>query len=588
MQKRFSEIIRGLSRPGDEGEDKVTTLEDAIKQNVGHGMTIHLGGQPSAALRQLLKQFWGQHPRLVLVGSISFPYATSVVYCGMACKVITSAYQTTTRGPSTYPSRLGSTMPLEQSTETENWSLYSLEQRLMAGALGVGFMPTKSIVGSDMVKENKDSFRVIADPFDHDRKEGIVKALVPDVSLVHGYVADRYGNTILPLPHGDAIWGPRASRSGVVVTVEKIVSTDFIRHYPGLVKLPGYLVRSVCLAPLGAHPHGMVNPEAKGVEGYDADWEFLDHYAQAASTPEALYTWLKEWVADCPTQEDYLNKLGDDRVLSLKRKADKGSWKDNLNSVLNRIGTSEQYNADEMMIIAAAREIKEKVVKNGYRTMLTGAGAPEVAACLAYHWLRKEGYGIDLLWGLGRIGPMPLPGQTNPMGVSQTLTSKMLTDIAEIYGVVVGGRNARCISVLGAMQIDKFGNINNSRVGRLSVGSGGAGDAINANETLVIVKQSPHRIVERVPYVTCPGYRVKTLISSMGIFRKLDEDNEFTLTACFPGAQLATVGERAGAIRETCNWDLKIADNLTELSPPTAEELLWLRLFDSRSHGTTD
>jgi acyl CoA:acetate/3-ketoacid CoA transferase alpha subunit/acyl CoA:acetate/3-ketoacid CoA transferase beta subunit len=588
MQKRLSEIIRSLSKPGDEGEDKVTTLEDAIKQNVGHGMTIHLGGQPSAALRQLLRQFWGQHPQFVLVGTIPFPYATSVVYCGMASKVITSAYQTTTHGPSTYPSRLGSTMPLGQNTETENWSLYSLEQRLMAGALGVGFMPTKSIAGSDMAKENEDSFQVIADPFDHDRKEGIVKALVPDLSLVHGCVADRYGNTILPLPHGDAIWGPRASRNGVVVTVEKIVSTDFIRDYPGLVKLPGYLVKSVCLAPLGAHPHGMVNPEVKGVEGYDADWEFLDHYAQAASTPETLNAWLKEWVADCPTQEDYLHKLGYDRVLSLKRRAHRRSWKDNLNSVLNTIGTSEQCNVDEMMIIAAAREIKETVVKNGYRTILAGAGAPELAACLAYHWLRGEGYGIDLLWGLGRIGPMPLPGQTNPMGISQTLTSKVLTDIAEIYGVVVGGRNARCISVLGAMQIDRFGNINNSRVGRISVGSGGAGDAINANETLVIVKHSPHRIVERVPYVTCLGDRVKTLVSSMGIFRKLGEDNEFTLTACFPNAQLTTIGERARAIRETCNWDLKIADSLTELSAPTAEELLWLRLFDSRSYGMAD
>jgi acyl CoA:acetate/3-ketoacid CoA transferase alpha subunit/acyl CoA:acetate/3-ketoacid CoA transferase beta subunit len=588
MQKRLTEIIRDLSRPGDEGEDKVTTLEDAIKHNVGHGMTIHLGGQPSAALRQLLRQFWGQQPQFVLVGTIPFPYATSVVYCGMASKVITCAYQTTTHGPSTYPSRLGSTMPLGQNTETENWSLYSLEQRLMAGALGVGFMPTKSITGSDMAKENKDSFQVIADPFDHDRKEGIVKALVPDLSLVHGCVADRYGNTILPLPHGDAIWGPRASRNGVVVTVEKIVSTDFIRNHSGLVKLPGYLVRSVCLAPLGAHPHGMVNPQAKGVEGYDADWEFLDRYAQAASTPEALDAWLKEWVADCPTQEDYLHKLGYDRVLSLKRRAHRRSWKDNLSSVWNTIGTSEPCSADELMIIAAAREIKETVVKNGYRTMLAGTGAPELATCLAYHWLRKEGYGIDLLWGLGRIGPMPLPTQTNPMGVSQTLTSKVLTDITEIYGVVVGGRNARCISVLGAMQIDRFGNINNSRVGRLSVGSGGAGDAINANETLVIVKHSPYRIVERVPYVTCPGDRVKTLVSSMGIFRKLGEDNEFTLTACFPNAQLTTSGERARAIRETCNWELKIADNLTELPPPTAEELLWLRLFDSRSHGMAD
>jgi hypothetical protein len=69
----------------------------------------------------------------------------------------------------------------------------------------------------------------------------------------------------------------------------------------------------------------------------------------------------------------------------------------------------------------------------------------------------------------------------------------------------------------------------------------------------------------------------------MGIFRKVGDDKEFTLTTCIPSVQLTTVDEQARAVRERCNWDLKIADDLTELSPPTAEELLWLRLFHSGS-----
>ena len=589
VHKTFREMAESMLGPGDEGEDKVTTLEAAIEQYVRHGMALHFGGEPCAALRQILRQFWGQNPRFTLIsGTVTFPYATSLVYCAMASRVIASAFQRAIHGPSTYPNRLTTTMPPGHEIETENWSLYSIEQRLMAGALGVGFMPTKSIIGSDMAEENKASFRVITDPFDSSRKEGIVRALAPDLSFVHGCAADRYGNTILPLPSSDAIWGPRASRGGVVVTVEKIVPTDFIRQHAGLVKLPGYLVKAVCLAPLGAHPHGMVNSEARGFEGYEADWDFLNSYALAASSYETLNAWIKEWAVDCPDQNDYLRKLGHERILSLKAKARWHGWDCQSAGMLGRIPAGKQFTRREMMLIAAAREIKEKVMRNGYRTVLSGTGVQGLAACLAYYWLRQEGYGVDLAWGLGRIGYMPLPGQTSPMGVSHTLTSKVLTDIGEIYGIVVGGRNAKCISVLGALQIDRFGNINNSRVGQLSIGSGGAADAINANETVVVVQHSPNRIVEKVGYVTCPGDRVKTLVSSMGIFRKLGEDKEFSLTECFPNLQPPATEKTVETIAEICGWELKVDDDVTEIPPPAEEELRLLRLLDADRSAMND
>jgi len=584
VQKRSDEIIDGLLNSGDEGEDKVTTLDAAIAQNVRPGMTVHFGGEPSAAIRQMLRRFWGQDPQFTLVsGTIARPYASGFVRYGLASKVITSA-QENPYGPVVCPDGLTSATPLGRRIETENWSLYSIEQRLMAGALGVGFMPTKSIVGSDMAAENADSFTVIADPFEEGRQEAVVKSLVPDISFVHGCVADRYGNTILPLPHGNAIWGPRASRNGVVVTAERIVSTEVIREYPCLVKIPGYLVRAVCVTPLGAHPYGMVNPEVKGIEGYEADWDFIAAHNQAAGIPDTLDAWVKEWVIDCPSQEDYLNKLGYDRVALLKKRARRDEWERDLACVLDSVQTGQQFSADEMMIVAAAREIKEKAVSNGYRTVLSGAGTAGLAAWLAYHWLREEGYGLDLLWGLGRVGYVPLPGQTNPMGVSQTMSAKMLTDTAEIYGVDVGGRNARCISVLGVLQIDRFGNINNTRVGWKSLGSGGSGDAINANETLVIVKHSPDRVVDNVSYVTCPGNRVQTLVTSMGVFRKLGDDEEFTLTGCFPDQNSPAMDARVREIKASCGWDLKIAADVAEVAPPAKEELLWLRLLDA--HGT--
>jgi acyl CoA:acetate/3-ketoacid CoA transferase alpha subunit len=575
---RINEVLLNL---GDEGEDKVTTLEGAIAQNVHPGMTLHLGGEPSAALRQIIRQFWGRNPRFTIVSStMTRPYATDLIYHGMASKTITSAYD---YGPRAYPSGFATATALRQGSQNENWSLYSIEQRLMAGALGVGFMPTKSILGSDMQKENEDSnsFQVIVDPFERSRKEAIVRAIVPDLSIVHGCVADRYGNTILPLPWADAIWGPRAAKDGVVVTVEKVVSTDFIREHSSLVKLPGYLVKSVCPAPMGAHPHGLVNPRVRNFEGYETDWDFFEDHAEATRTPESFDAWTKQWILGCATHQDYLEKLGHQRITLLRERAVPDAWKANLAYASAAIEEDQQYSASDMMLIAAAREIERKAVKHGYRTILSGVGTGGLAACLAYLWLRKRGYGIDLLWGLGRIGYAPSLGQNNPLSVCHTLTSKALTDITEIYGVVVGGQNAKCISVLGALQIDRFGNIDNSRTGGLgrSNGVGGAGDAINADETIVVVKHSPDRIVEKVTYVGCPGDRVKTLVSSMGIFKKVGDDKEFTLSACFPDARSQTLQDRVRMIRETCGWDLKIAVDLREIASPTKDELTLLRLL---------
>ena len=101
----------------------------------------------------------------------------------------------------------------------------------MAGAFGFGFIPTGSISGSSLASDNHESFREINNPFNSNEKTGLIKALNPDLSIIHGCVADESGNVILPAPYGDDIWGPLASNGGVLVTVEKIVPHDEIRKY---------------------------------------------------------------------------------------------------------------------------------------------------------------------------------------------------------------------------------------------------------------------------------------------------------------------------------------------------------------------
>jgi acyl CoA:acetate/3-ketoacid CoA transferase beta subunit len=154
----------------------------------------------------------------------------------------------------------------------------------------------------------------------------------------------------------------------------------------------------------------------------------------------------------------------------------------------------------------------------------------------------------------------------------------MLTGIEGTLGVLIGGARARSIGALGAAQVDKAGNINSTQLpDRLLMGSGGANDVITrASESVVICAQSPDRFVERVPYVTGPGARVRTVVSTTGMYRK--QDGELVLSAVF--GDDATAAARECVAR--CGWDLQVARDLTTIAPPTRDELRMLRSMDPK------
>jgi len=459
------------------------------------------------------------------------------------------------------------------------WSLYSLEQRLMAGAMGVGFLPTKSLMGTSMGEENADSFKVTTDPFDESVKIGVVKALVPDISFIHGCVADAEGNVILAPPYFASIWGSRASKGGVVVTVEKVVSTDFIRKHSSLVKVPGHLVKFVCPVSFGSHPQGLAAESIGITEGYAEDYEFIRTFVNSSQDETRLKKWLETWVIGCPDREDYLRKLGSDRITFLKGKSSSNEWKP-VESSSDSEG-KPAFNSTERMIVAAAGEIKSNVKEKGHKIMLAGIGSPGLAAWLAYYLLKKEGQDIDLLTGLGQVGYAPRPGDPFLMSLPNVMTCTMLTDTMEVYGTFVGGAHNRCLSVLGTAQIDQYGNINTVKIGDTPfIGSGGAGDAVNARETLVIAKQSRRRFMEKLPYVSCPGQSISTLATDLGIFKKLGDDETFTLTKILGDLSEVSKEDQLREIRERCGWEVRVAATIDEIPLPTSDELAILRALD--------
>lgn len=585
------EIIVNLNHkpePAGHGTDKLININEAIRRYIQPGMIIHLAagiGGPSAAICELIRQFRGKNPAFTIIQSTVTGHALNLVHCGLVKKLICAACIDISN--SSRPSRIIQKALEEHAIEFENWSLCSLQQRLMAGAFGFPFIPTKSISGSDIASDNYELFKEIRDPFGSENTTGIIKALNPDISIIHGCVSDLDGNIILSAPYGDDVWGPLASTGGVLATVEKIVSSDFIKKYAALVKIPGYLVKSLSIAPLGVHPFSLTNPGIESFDPYEKDGMFLEGLHEASLKKESLDQWIKTWITDCDTHQAYLEKIGGERIAALKHYVPKEIEANLHATTISSAGPLRDFTSEEMMFVAVAREIRKSVEQNRHKTVLAGAGVGVTAAWLAYYQLRAEGYDIELITGNGLIGYSPLPGESVLSSEAGVRSAKILTDTVMTHGVFVGGKNSRCLSVLGTGQIDKYGNINSTKTGagKFLVGSGGANDAVNAREVIVALRQSRDRFVETLSYVTGRGDAVTTVISTMGVFRKKNSGKILCLEACLPGPWAPNLEEKVKEVERECGWSLEKAGEINEIAPPSAEELRLLRWLLARPAG---
>ena len=561
-----------------DGPNKVVSLREAIEKNLTPGASIFLGWNANAAICEIMRRYKDGSPGFTVVMTMTWDLSLNLVHCGLIKKLISTSCSYAAPNPA--PSHVMQRACRDRSVEIENWTLYSIQQRLMAGALGVGFMPTKSISGSSMAEDNSGSFIEMADPFDSSRTIGLVKALNTDIAIVHALAADPSGNTIMSPVSQDTLWGARASRGGVVVTAEKIVDADFIRRHSHLVSIPGYLVKSVSLCPLGAHPEGYFSSVA-GIDSYGEDYDFMLEQRKVSVEPDLLDAWLKQWIYDIKDHGEYTRRLGAKRVSGLKSMLKKRYWESGI-SPSNRKASGKEANSTEVMIVAASRKIAERVKEGGYQVLLAGVGIPGLAAWLAFYQLKGDGIDIELILGSGVLGYKPAPGDPNSMSVYNALSAKMLTDTSEMYGFIISGDGARCLSVIGAAQIDECGNINTTRVGEdiYISGSGGNNDNTSgAAEVMVVTAQSKKRCVETLDYITSRGDRVSTLITNMGVFKKI-ADGRFVLTDCILETAGAGLAQKMLEIKENCGWAVKAAPSVSTMGYPTEQELALLRIFD--------
>lgn len=589
MPSRLDDLLNTtFALPEYEGEDKVMDLGAAVTRHVRPGAAIHIAAThccSHAAILEIARRFQGTRPDFTLIMRGIRDTVIILLHMGLLKKVITSFSGNVY--PWYSPNPVCQKAYAAKTVELEEWTILTFPLRLMAGALGVPAMPTASLLGSSLADANPDTFRQLDDPFGGDKPLGLVKALNPDISIVHGAVADREGNTILTAPYSESLWGAKASTGGVLVTVEKLVSSDDIRRHAHLVKLPAYMVKSVSVAPMGAHPGGVWGQGLAGFEPYAEDYAFMTEFNRACKDPAALDTWIDQWVRDCPDFAAYTTRLGADRVLQLKGAAHKDAWRHQLAQVQDRIPEDPDPNVTERMVVTAARLIRERVRDAGHRTLLAGAGTANLAAWLAKYQLQAEGLLVELMVELGYFGNSPRPGEPFLLNFGNFGTCKMLTETLDTLGVFTCGATNRCLGVLGAAQVDRFGNINSTWAAEdlYITGSGGANDvATGACESMVIVQQSRRRFLDKVPFVTAPGDHVRTLVSSLGVFEKTGNDDTFTLTRVMTDNNAPGIHDAVQRVRAACGWSLRVSDQLRTVAPPAADELRLLRIFDPRRY----
>jgi glutaconate CoA-transferase subunit A len=192
----------------------------------------------------------------------------------------------------------------------EEWSHLALGLRLRAAAMGVPFLPTRSMLGSDLMRTS--GATTMTCPFTGELL-CLVPALAPDVAVLHVHRADRLGNAQIDgYPHMDADLA-LAART-VIVSAERIVDTDQIRGRGDRTAVPFFAVDAVVEARFGAYPH-----ECWGL--YDADMEEIGAYASAVAErgPAAAEEYLGRWVDGPATHADYLALFGETRLAERER-----------------------------------------------------------------------------------------------------------------------------------------------------------------------------------------------------------------------------------------------------------------------------
>ncbi len=261
---------------------------------------------PFAAAHEIIRQ--GRRD-LTLIGPISDICFDQLIAAGCARRVVASWVGNVQHG-SGYGFRRALEQGIPCPLEAEDHSNFTLALGLEAAAMGVPYLPTRTLLGSDILARNP-RLRTMPCPFTGEPLV-LVPALVPDVAILHVQRADPDGDFHAWGGTGVSAAAGKASR-GVIVVCEELVAPGVIRSDPNRIIVPGFLVTAVVHLPWGAHP--------SPVQGhYNRDHRAYTEYHERSASAAGARDWLEEWVFGAGDHAGYVAKLDRMRLEGLRPK----------------------------------------------------------------------------------------------------------------------------------------------------------------------------------------------------------------------------------------------------------------------------
>ncbi|WP_445503427.1 CoA transferase subunit A [Microvirga sp. G4-2] len=282
-------------------KSKLASLKDAVSR-IESGSTIAVGGsllrrQPMAIIHEMIRQeirdltllTWATTMATDMLAGAGAVRRWEGIYAGFFRHGLAPNFRRQVEAG---------------AIETHDYSESATVARFRAAGMGISFLPIKSMLGTGMVRKSPDQIKEIRCPFTGDTYHALAAAQA-DFTILHGYVADEYGNVQWPVVRdSDDIDQMMASASKrLIVTVEKIVPHSEIQRRPSLTYIPHSLVEAVVEVPYGAHPCAC--------DGfYDEDEAALKNYLAAAKTSEGTAQYLAEHVFRHRDHAAYLQAFG--------------------------------------------------------------------------------------------------------------------------------------------------------------------------------------------------------------------------------------------------------------------------------------
>ncbi len=280
---------------------KVVTMSEAVRRHVPDGAQVALGcalepATPFAFVHELVR---ADRKDLRLVGPISDVAFDILIGAGCVAE-IDAAWVGNVSAGLAYCYRRAMEEGVPRRIVVRDHSNLSIGLALLAGALGSPYIPTRSLLGTDLVKANG-TFRETTSPFDGSPVL-LVPAIEPDVTVVAVQRSDEDGNAQLWGPWGVSQEAALAARA-VIVVADELVDRSAIRSDPNRTIVPALKVAAVVVQPGACHPSPLQ-------DRYGRDHAFFHEYHSATRTREGFDAWLREWVLEVPDHDAYLAKLG--------------------------------------------------------------------------------------------------------------------------------------------------------------------------------------------------------------------------------------------------------------------------------------